>query len=161
MTFPGVNRQPDSKGVQKGASSEASLRAFGPNTEELHRPSADGAGAAMRRSPASERQRAQRFAIRTVLRYRRVGEAEWRQGTMVNISESGVLFETDHAAWPNSTVEIRFNLGAVNSGNWAAQVVCYGVIVRALSKPGSARVSGLAARITKFHFVRSGRAVVA
>ena len=115
----------------------------------------------MRRFPASEQPRAQRFAIQTALHYRRVGEAEWRQGTMVNISESGVLFETDHAAWPNSAVEMRFSLGTGNSGGWAAQVVCYGAIVRAISKPGSARVSALAARITKFHFVRSGRSVVA
>lgn len=115
----------------------------------------------MRRFPATEQQRAHRFAIQTALHYRRVGEAEWRQGTMMNISESGVLFETDRAAWPNSPVEMRFSLGTGNSGGWAAQVVCYGVISRAISEPGSTRVSALAARITKFHFVRSGRAVVA
>jgi hypothetical protein len=161
MTFSGVNRQPDSKGVQKCAGSEASLQAFGSNAEELHRASADGAGAAMQRFPASEQERAQRFAIQTALHYRRVGEAEWRQGTMVNISQSGVLFEADHAAWPNSAVEMRFSLGAGASSGWAAQVVCYGVIVRCISKAGTARVSALAARITKFHFVRSGRAVVA
>ena len=115
----------------------------------------------MRGSQASEQQRAQRFAIQTVLHYRRVGEAEWRQATMVNISESGVLFETDHAAWPNSAVEMRFSLGAGVSSGWAAQVVCFGMIVRAIGKPGCVRVSALAARITKFHFVRSGRAVVA
>ncbi len=115
----------------------------------------------MRRFPASEQQRAQRFAIQTTLRYRRVGEAEWRQGTMVNISESGVLFETDRAAWPNSAVEMRFSLGPGSVGGWGAQVVCYGVIVRAISEPGSVRVRALAARITKFHFVRSGQAVTA
>src|SRR5215472_1721152 len=157
MIFPGVNRQPDSKGFQ----SEAKLQGLGPNTVELHRDAAHGAGGSIRRSPPSEQQRAQRFAIQTALRYRRVGEAEWRQATMVNISESGVLFETDHAAWPNSAVEMRFSLGAGVSSGWAAQVVCFGMIVRVIGKPGSVRVSALAARITKFHFVRSGRAVVA
>ena len=161
MTIPGVNRQLDSKGTQKRGCSEAPLQTFGPNTAELRRASVDGAGTGMQRFSHGNQQRAQRFAIQTGLRYRRVGEAEWRQGSMVNISESGVLFETDHAAWPNSAVEIRFSLGTGNAGSWVAQVVCYGVIVRAISKAGSARVSALAARITKFHFVRSGRAVVA
>src|SRR5215472_16885621 len=100
MTFPGANRQADSKGIQKHGCSEAKLQAFSStSTEELHREAAGDAGVPMRGSQASEQQRAQRFAMQTVLHYRRVGEAEWRQATMVNISESGVLFETDHAAW--------------------------------------------------------------
>jgi PilZ domain len=161
MTFPGVNRQLEPKGIQKRGCSEAPLQTFGQKTGELHRGGVDSAGAAMRRFPASEQQRAQRFAIHTVLRYRKVGEAEWRQGTVVNISESGVLFETDHAAWPKTAVEMRFSLGLGLSGRLAAQVVCYGLIVRSVTEAASVRVTALAARITKFHFVRPGRAVVA
>ncbi|HEY6273350.1 MAG TPA: PilZ domain-containing protein [Terriglobales bacterium] len=115
----------------------------------------------MRRFTAGERQRAQRFRIQTLLRYRRTGEGEWRQGTIVNISESGVLFETDHSAWPNTAVEMMFSLCTGISGELAAQVVCHGLIARAVSEPGSARVTALAARITKFHFVRPERAPVA
>ncbi|HEY6272590.1 MAG TPA: PilZ domain-containing protein [Terriglobales bacterium] len=115
----------------------------------------------MRRFTAVQRQRAQRFPIQTLLRYRRRGEGEWRQGTMVNISESGVLFETEHSAWPNTEVEMGFSLCTGISGEAAAKVVCHGSIARAVCEPGSARVTALAARITKFHFVRPERAPVA
>jgi len=108
----------------------------------------------MRRLIAREQQRAQRFPIQTQLFYRRTGDGEWRQGTMVNISESGVLFETDHSAWPNTEVEMRFSLCTGISGEKLAQVVCHGSIARAISEPGSVRVTALAARITKFHFMR-------
>lgn len=115
----------------------------------------------MRRFTADERLRAQRFAIQTGMRYRRVGEGEWRQGTMVNISESGVLFKTDHAAWPKTAVEMRFSLCTGISSELPARVVCRGLIARAVSEPGSARVTALAARITKFQFVRPGQVPVA
>jgi PilZ domain len=115
----------------------------------------------MRRFKAGERQRAQRFPIQTALRYRRVGEGEWRQGTMINISESGVLFETDHSAWPNTALEIRFNLCLGVSGEVAAHVVCQGLIARVVSEPGGARATALAVRITKFDFVRPGQAPLA
>ena len=108
----------------------------------------------MRRFDGGKRKRAQRFPIQTELCYRKVGEEEWRQATMVNISESGVLFETDHSAWLNTAVEMRFSLGLGKPAAWAAQVVCQGSIARAITEPGSVRVKALAARITRFHFVR-------
>jgi hypothetical protein len=91
------------------------------------------------------------------LRYRRLGEGEWRQGMMVNISEAGVLFKAAHSAWPNTEVEMRFGLRFGISEELAAQVVCHGLIARTVSEPGSARVAAVAARITKFHFVRPGQ----
>jgi len=115
----------------------------------------------MRRFSGRERERAQRFQIHTVLCYRTVGDGDWRQGTMVNISESGVLFETDHPVWPNTAVEMRFNLGLGKANAWAAQVVCQGLIARAITEAGSARVKALAAKITKFHFVRPAAVVEA
>jgi hypothetical protein len=161
MTFPGANRQLNSKGIQKQRCFEAALQTLGPNRGQLDRASVKGAGAAMRRLQAKEQQRAQRFAIKAELRYRKVGEGEWHQGRMVNISKSGVLFETEHSTWPHTTIEMRFTLGAGISETWAAQVVCYGVIVRALTEPGNPRVRALAVKITKFHLVRPSQAVMA
>jgi len=80
---------------------------------------------------------------------------------MVNISESGVLFETDQSAWPNTAVEMRFSLGLESAGGWAARVVCQGLIARAITEAGGVRVRALAAKITKFHFVRPAAAVEA
>jgi PilZ domain len=103
-----------------------------------------------------EQRRAQRFAIHTQLRYRAAGEGEWQEGTMVNISESGVLFQTDQAAPSYREIEIRFSLPTGVEGEAAAQVACRGMITRAVASPGLPMA--VAARIAKFHFGRSGRA---
>lgn len=101
-----------------------------------------------------EQPRAQRFAIHTPLRYRAAG-GEWREGTMVNISESGVLFQTDQGVPSISEIEMQFSLPTGVAGKAAAQVACRGVIARTVSSPGSAEPTGLAARIAKFQFVRA------
>jgi hypothetical protein len=154
MTFPGVNRLLGLDGIPKDGCLEAPVRHSDTNTRRQRRVSRDGAELATRRSGGGGRKRAQRFAIQTALYYRKVGEEEWRQATMVNISESGVLFETAHAGWPKTAVEMRFSLGLGSEGASAAQAVCQGLIARAITEPGSARVKALAAKITKFHFVR-------
>lgn len=104
-----------------------------------------------------EQARAQRFTIHTRLRYRTAGEWEWHEGTMVNISKSGVLFEADRSARPSTAVEMAFSLPAVSRNEGAAEVVCRGVIVRAISDPESGRPMALAARVSKFQFGRAGR----
>jgi hypothetical protein len=102
-----------------------------------------------------EQPRAQRFAVHTLLRYRTVGDGEWHKGTTVNISESGVLFQTEQGVPANGKIEMRFSLSTGVLGEPAAQVTCRGEIARAISEPGSGMA--LAARITKFHFGRAGR----
>jgi hypothetical protein len=154
MTFPGVNRYLGLKDIPRDGCLEAPLQGSGRNQDERRPISASLAQPAMQRFSGGRRERAQRFPIQTVLCYRKVGEEEWRQATMINISESGVLFETDHAAWPRTVLEMKFSLGLGKTSASAAQVVCQGLIARAITEAGSARVKALAARITKFHFVR-------
>jgi hypothetical protein len=80
---------------------------------------------------------------------------------MVNISESGVLFRIDQKVPSIKEIEMEFSLPADVAGEVAAQVACRGVIIRTVSWPGSAEPTGLAARITKFQFVRAAGAPVA
>jgi hypothetical protein len=155
MTFPGVNRYLALKDIPKDGCLEAPVQGLGTNQGERRPTSAGHVQPAMRHYSRGKRERAKRFPIRTLLCYRRVGEEGWRHATMVNISESGVLFETDHAAWPKTAVEMKFSLGLGSPGASAAQVVCQGLIARAITEAGSAKVKALAARITKFHFLRS------
>ena len=100
--------------------------------------------------------RAQRFTIHAPLRYRAMG-GEWQEGTIVNISESGVLFRTNQEAPMTRDIEMQFSLPTSLTGEAAAQVACRGVITRAVSFAGSAEPTGLAARISKFRFERPGR----
>lgn len=99
-----------------------------------------------------EQPRAQRFTIHAPLLYRTTGDRDWREGTMVNISESGVLFQTDQGAPSNGVIEMRFSLSTGVAGESAAQVACRCEVARAISHPGSTMPRALAARIIKFHF---------
>lgn len=101
-----------------------------------------------------EQPRAQRITIHTPLRYRVAG-GEWQEGTMVNISESGVLFRTSQKVPSIREIEMQFSLQTARGA--AVQMACRGVIARTVSFPGSAEPTGLAARITKLHLKRPAR----
>jgi PilZ domain len=101
-----------------------------------------------------EQRRAQRFAILTPLRYR-APDGEWQEGMIVNISESGVLFQTDQPAPSYREIEMRFSLPTGVAGETAAQVTCRGRIARVVSQ--LEMPAAVAARIAKFHFARPDR----
>jgi hypothetical protein len=83
-----------------------------------------------RLNAAGELRRAQRFPIRVPLRYRVVGEADWREGTTVNISSAGVFFRCEQTAERAMRMEIDFVLSAAPNENSGAEVVCSGEVVR-------------------------------
>lgn len=126
--------------TSKGKASDAAFVAEAPKESAVGR--------------VGEQPRAQRFAIHALLRYR-APDGEWQQGTIVNISESGVLFQTSQEAPSIRELEMRFSLPTGVAGEAAAQMECRGVVTRTVSLPGSAEATGIAARITKFHFVRA------
>ena len=146
-------------GLQEREGEGAGFAATGGNSGEPHPGPEVHEGQAVRRFTTGERQRAQRFQIHTPLRYRTAGGGEWRAGMIVNISESGMLFRTDQRLGANPEVEMRFSLSTGIRGEGAVQVVCRGVIARVVTEPGGMTITALAARITKFHFVRPGRTV--
>ncbi|HKD01459.1 MAG TPA: ATP-binding protein [Terriglobales bacterium] len=96
--------------------------------------------------------RAQRFALHLPLKYRLVGEHEWRQGTTENISRSGLLFLAEETIPPNAQLEINLVLPAEIAGLSAAEVVCRGEIVRTVSAEAPAAHPALAAKILQYHF---------
>ncbi|MGH7866112.1 MAG: PilZ domain-containing protein [Candidatus Dormibacteraceae bacterium] len=157
MTFSDENEERDMTGLQEGEGYGRGFAASGPNRSAPRAVPEVHEGQAVRRFGTGERPRAQRFQIHTPLRYRGAGGGEWRAGMIVNISESGMLFRTDQRLGANPEVEMRFSLSTGIRGEAAVQVVCRGVIARVVSEPGSMTVTALAARITKFHFVRPGR----
>ena len=54
--------------------------------------------------------RAQRFPINVPLHYRMNGMTHWLNGTTLNISRSGILFQTDGMIPPRSVLDLQFNL---------------------------------------------------
>ncbi|MGH9431024.1 MAG: PilZ domain-containing protein [Terriglobia bacterium] len=159
MTFSDANEQHDMTGLQDCEGSQARLSPLDPSPDDSRLAPGVPEEQAVRRFSVGERQRAQRFRIHAPLRYRTAGEGEWRAGMMVNISESGVLFQADHRLGSNPKMETRFSLSTGTSGEAVVQVVCRGVIARTVTGPESTRMTALAMRITKFQFLRPGTAV--
>jgi len=101
----------------------------------------------------SEIERAQRFAIPMTVRYRPAGEEGWKQGTVENISRSGVLFRAQGEIAVQTAVDIALVLESLK-GEAPPEVLCWGVIVRQV--PSEADPALLAAKIVHYDFVRPG-----
>lgn len=102
----------------------------------------------------NERRGAQRFPIRTTLRYRLDGEKEWRNGTTENISSSGLLFRGERLAEPNARVEMNLVVPAGAPGSGAANVTCHGAIVRTEDRAGGDQSPVLAISILHYRIMR-------
>jgi len=57
--------------------------------------------------------RTTRHELRLLLRYRLVGQEDWRQGETINISSSGVLFYTSEILEVNTKLEIIFETSRI------------------------------------------------
>ena len=96
--------------------------------------------------------RAQRFQLHLPLKYRRLGENLWHEGTTENISRSGMLFKAEEALQPSALLEINLVLPAEIAGLSATEVVCRGEVVRTVEHNGETLTPALAARILQYHF---------
>ena len=96
--------------------------------------------------------RAQRFQLHLPLRYRRLGEKDWHEGTTENISRSGMLFKVEELLQPSVQLEINLVLPAEIAGLSATEVVCRGEVVRTVPANGETLNPALAARILQYHF---------
>ena len=98
--------------------------------------------------------RAQRFAIRTALRYRITGDLEWRQGTTENISSSGVLFRCEHSVEPDTPLEMSWVVPVARFGSGSAQVYCRGTVVRLMKEAEANELATVATRISHYRIIR-------
>src|SRR5438445_5004182 len=98
---------------------------------------------------STEAVRAPRYALHLPLRYRVIGEPDWRQGRTENISRSGLLFLADGVIAIDTRLEMRFVLP---TGQASPGVVCYGRIVRTVPPSADDARPGLAATIGGYRF---------
>jgi CheY-like chemotaxis protein len=102
--------------------------------------------------------RAQRFNLHLPLRYRKLGDQGWLQGTTANISRSGLLFKAEEVLQPNVQLEINLVLPAEIAGLSPTEVVCRGEVVRSVDADADASTSPeLAAKILQYHFQHGSR----
>lgn len=98
--------------------------------------------------------RAQRFPIRAALHYRVRGERNWREGTVENISVSGVLFKGERLVEISTPIEMSFVLPGKPAGEKSARVLGRGTIVRSPATPCPPGAALMAAAITHSRLVR-------
>jgi hypothetical protein len=94
--------------------------------------------------------RAHRFSLELPIRYRRVGELAWNDGTTRNISQSGVLFHGTAPIALESEIEISLSITTEAPLAAAADLVCTARIVRTHAWDGGA--AALAAAFLNYRF---------
>ncbi len=107
-----------------------------------------------RREQGGLKPRAERFPIRTPLRYRESGQTAWSRGTTVNISRSGVLFSAEKELLPKTMLELRILFPAEISAGTPANVICWGPVVRAERPNSPDQQPALAVAIRSYRFTR-------
>jgi PilZ domain len=97
--------------------------------------------------------RARRLKLNLPLRYRVKNLSLWSEGTIENISQSGVLFRGATALPVNALVEMVFEMPEEISGQKNSNVLCQGRIIRSKEANDSNEGSGLAASILDYKFL--------
>ena len=97
--------------------------------------------------------RARRLTLQTPVRYRPKGLGTWHEGTVENLSQSGVLLLGPQQLPDNTLVEMVFEMPEEISGQKNSTVLCQGRIIRRKDVRDSESV-GLAASILDYKFLR-------
>ena len=96
--------------------------------------------------------RAQRFRIQTLVYYRESGKTAWEEGTTLNISRTGILFQTKTDLPLQTTIQIRITLPHEITGEAPAEIVCWGPVVRKELLASPVGQHALAATISRYAF---------
>jgi hypothetical protein len=103
--------------------------------------------------------RAPRFPLHLAVRYRAVGNAEWRHAKTENISSSGVLLEGPYALLPDTPVE--FMLALAPTSGPRTEISCRGRVVRTVEAMNRKKQPGFAVAIEQYDFIPPPRPVSA
>jgi hypothetical protein len=96
--------------------------------------------------------RAPRFPLNLAVRYRAIGNSEWRLGQTANISSSGVLLEVQHPLKLDTALEFMVALASPESAGDLSEVSCRGRVVR-IVEPTDSQQRGFAIAIEQYHFL--------
>jgi len=87
------------------------------------------------------------------VRYRRVGDRQWRRGETENISRSGVLIRGEDPLEIDATVELMVALAVRSAAAISGEVQCSGRVVRTISPVGGQSLPGSAVLIEHYNFL--------
>jgi hypothetical protein len=107
--------------------------------------------------------RARRLKFCLTLRYRVNSTSVWHEGTVENISQTGLLFQGPQQLPVNTLIELVFEMPEEISGQNNRNVLCQGRVIRSREKEveerpaeteGSTKTATLAASIVDYKFIR-------
>src|SRR5271169_5626068 len=97
--------------------------------------------------------RARRLKLDTPVRYRVKNLGSWYEGTIANLSQSGVLLQGPQRFPDNTLVEMVFEMPEEISGQKNSTVLCQGRITRTKDLEKEVENAGLAASILDYKFL--------
>jgi hypothetical protein len=98
--------------------------------------------------------RARRLRTKIPLRYRGKNLSTWYEGTIQNISQSGVLFHGPQQLPANALIELIFEMPEEISGQKNSNVLCQGRLIRVKDAVENTEDAfGLAASILDYKFL--------
>jgi hypothetical protein len=105
--------------------------------------------------------RARRLRLQSPLRYRVKNLGSWYEGTIDNLSQSGLLFQGKQRFPENTLVEMVFEMPEEISGQKNSTVLCQGRIIRTKESQQDAQKENgdavLAASIVDYKFLHQSR----
>ena len=97
--------------------------------------------------------RARRLKLDLPVRYRVKNTILWTEGTICNISQSGVLFQGEAEIPANALIELVFEMPEEISGQKNSQVLCQGRVIRFKDSHDREEGSTVAASILDYKFI--------
>jgi hypothetical protein len=97
--------------------------------------------------------RARRLKLDSPLRYRAKGLGSWAEGTIDNLSQSGVLLAGPTELPENTLIEMVFEMPEEISGQKNSSVLCQGRVIRSKETPKTEGNFSLAASILDYKFL--------
>jgi hypothetical protein len=94
------------------------------------------------------------------VRYRRVGDRQWRRGETENISRSGVLIRGEDPLEIDETVELMVALAVRSAAVSTGEVQCSGRVVRTVSPESGQALPGSAVLIENYNFLPRDAGIV-
>ncbi len=126
-------------------------------TERVDRATAQAETAAPRRRSHTRKPswvpRARRLKLDAPVRYRVKNLGNWYEGTIDNLSQSGVLFNGPQRFPENTLIEMVFEMPEEISGQKNSSVLCQGRIIRAKEAADDPENPGLGASILDYKFL--------
>ena len=129
-------------------------------TERVDNAEVAAAGAGSNPSTQTRKQawvpRARRVKLSIPVRYRVKFGTAWYEGTIENLSQSGVLFQGEQTFPPNTLVEMIFEMPEEISGQKNSTVVCQGQVTRSQETPDGGKnkdYATIAASVLDYKFL--------